>query len=70
MTGWLLANAEFQDWQRGAMASQRLGVAHFLGGPMAVHEMAVASTREIGRPFANYFSRNCLQPGKRQSIIA
>lgn len=32
------------------------GRSAFLGGPMAIQEMAVASTPEIGRPFATDFS--------------
>jgi thiazole synthase len=37
----------------GAFAQAvRAGRSAFLGGPMAVQEMAVASTPEIGRPFS------------------
>lgn len=40
----------------GAFAQAvRAGRSAFLGGPMAVQEMAVASTPEIGRPFASDF---------------
>ena len=41
----------------GAFAQAvRAGRSAFLGGPMAVQEMAVASTPEIGRPFSTDFS--------------
>ena len=40
----------------GAFAQAvRAGRSAFLGGPMAVQEMAVASTPEIGRPFSTDF---------------
>ena len=40
----------------GAFAQAvRAGRNTFLGGPMAVQEMALASTPEIGRPFATGF---------------
>ena len=45
----------------GAFAQAvRAGRGAFLGGPMAVHEMAVASTPEIGRPFATDSSQRML----------